>query len=215
MNFARRETDGRPDPSTIAYQPHQSLSKRVQTTNFCNKALALSLAVLPFQLYAATPRAPGVPHFHQVNQNLYRGGQPSADGWKSLAALGVKTVIDLRRENEDGEHSTAAERRAVEAAGMRYVHVPMKGAPSAPTDDQILKVLGEFRSDEPVFVHCKKGKDRTGTVIACYRIARDGWQNDRALDEAKSFGMHWYEFGMKGYIRSFAPARDAATAATN
>src|SRR5690349_19440259 len=134
----------------------------------------LGLAVLSPGMWAAGIQASGVPNFQQVNARIFRGGQPSPEGFQSLAKLGVKTVIELRRENEDGEHSTSSEKQAVEAAGMRYVHVPMKGI-VAPTDAQVAKVLALFNSPEPVFVHCKKGMDRTGTVVACYRISHDGW----------------------------------------
>jgi tyrosine-protein phosphatase SIW14 len=162
----------------------------------------LSFAVLSSSLWAAGVHVSGVPHFQQVNERISRGGQPTEEGIKNLAKMGVKTVVDLRREGEDGEHSTRDERKVVEAAGMRYVHVPMKGF-VAPTDAQIAKILAIFDSPEKVFVHCKKGKDRTGTVVACYRIARDGWNNKKALDEAKFYGIHWFELGMKSYINSF------------
>jgi protein tyrosine phosphatase (PTP) superfamily phosphohydrolase (DUF442 family) len=125
-----------------------------------------------------------------------------ADAWPSLAKLGVKTVIDLRLTDE---HSTTEEARAVAAAGMRYVSVPMKGV-VAPTHEQIAKVLKLLDSQDPVFVHCRRGADRTGTVIACYRIAHDGWGNQQALAEAKSLGMAWTQLGLKSYIKSFQPS---------
>jgi len=174
----------------------------------------LGLAVLSPAVWAAGIQAPGIPNFQQVNERIFRGGQPTNEGFQSLAKLGVKIVIDLRRDNEDGEHSLRAEKKSVEAAGMRYVSVPMKGI-VAPTDDQISKVLTAFDSPEKVFVHCKKGKDRTGTVVACYRISRDKWQNQKALAEAKSYGLHWVEVGMKSYIGTFRgnPATVVAGAA--
>ncbi|HWB85976.1 MAG TPA: tyrosine-protein phosphatase [Bryobacteraceae bacterium] len=169
--------------------------------------LALSFAVAISPVIAETPAGPNfhqvtIPNFHQVNDHIYRGGQPSSEDWQTLAKMGVKTVIDLRREDE---HSTTAEAQAVAAAGMVYVNVPMKGV-VAPSDAQITKVLALLNSGEPVFVHCKKGVDRTGTVIACYRIAHDRWQRKQALSEAKSLGMGFVQFGLKHYIMSFQPA---------
>ena len=143
---------------------------------------------------------PGIPNFHKINERLYRGGQPTGNAWDSLARLGVQTVIDLRREDE---HSTEAEARAVKAAGMRYVNVPMNGNVVPRETDIIIKILRILDSGDRVFVHCKQGKDRTGTVVACYRIAADGWENRKALWEAKSLGMHWYKLGMKSYILGF------------
>jgi len=159
-------------------------------------ALFVTLPVWP-----VLAEAPAIPNFHQVNDHVYRGGQPPADSWPSLAALGVKTVIDLRREDE---HSSAAEAQVVAAAGMKYVNVPMKGV-VAPSNEQIAKVLTLLNSGEPVFVHCKRGADRTGAVIACYRIAHDNWQRAQALKEAKSHGMGMVQFGLKSYIMAFQP----------
>lgn len=161
--------------------------------------------------YAHTSRARasryGCRHtnFHQVTDQVYRGGQPTDEGWKTLAKLGVKIVIDLRREGESGGHSIEEEARAVRAAGMSFVSIPMKGAPAGPTDEQIAQVLKVFDSNRPAFVHCKEGKDRTGTVIACYRRAHQGWDSGKALAEARALGLHWYETGMKAYVQSFRP----------
>jgi protein tyrosine/serine phosphatase len=74
-----------------------------------------------------------------------------------------------------------------------------------PQPDQIAQVLQLLNSGQRVFVHCKLGKDRTGTVIAAYRIAHDGWTSDKALDEALTFGMHWYSGGMKRFIQGYQP----------
>jgi len=156
--------------------------------------------------WAANAANPEIPNFHQVTDLIYRGGQPTDEGWKSLAKLGIKTVIDLRR---PGEHSTELEEKAVKAAGMRYVNIPMEGI-VAPPEEKITQALSLLRAGKPVFVHCRQGRDRTGTVIACYRIAHQGWQNQRALKEAKSHGMHWFEVGMKSYVMSFqAPVQRA------
>lgn len=176
----------------------------------------LSLAILPIPARSVELSIPGIPNFHQVNPRLYRGAQPSADAWPKLATLGIKTVIDLRRESE---HSIADEAKAVEAAGMRYVSFPMDGF-ATPTAEQMARVLGLVDTGDTVFVHCKLGMDRTGSVVAAYRIAREGWENPRALAEANSLGLHWYSQGMKRFIRSYqvtepalAQAAEAAQAA--
>jgi len=160
--------------------------------------LALSLTLV----WPALSDTPAIPNFHQVNEHVYRGGQPAPDTWQALSQLGVKTVIDLRREDE---HSTGEEARAVAAAGMKYVNIPMKGV-VAPKHEQIAKVLALLNSKEPVFVHCKRGADRTGAVIACYRIAHEEWERKRALKEATSLGMGFAQIGLKRYIMEFQPA---------
>jgi protein tyrosine/serine phosphatase len=142
----------------------------------------------------------GVPNFHTVDEHLYRGAQPSPDGFKSLSKLGIKVIIDLR----EGREHAVLEQKLVESAGMKYVNVPMRGL-NAPTDEQMATVfalLGDS-SGWPTFVHCKRGADRTGTVVACYRISHDHWQNEKALKEARLYGMSRIEVAMQRYILEF------------
>jgi len=147
---------------------------------------------------------PSIANFHQVDANLFRGAQPAPQEFQSLARFGIKTVLDLR----DEESHLRAEKKLVEAAGMQYISLPMNGL-LAPTDQQITRALAvvEDTANGPIFVHCRRGADRTGTVIACYRVAHDQWRNEKALDEARTFGMSWVERGMRSYVLHFrAPA---------
>jgi protein tyrosine/serine phosphatase len=143
-----------------------------------------------------------VRNFGQVNQNLFRGGMPTGDALQELKALGVGLIIDLREEGA----ARQAEKEKVEQLGMRYEHVPMR-ALSAPRPSDIQQVLSLILRDPSakVYVHCLRGKDRTGTVIACYRIQHDGWDNERALAEAKDYGMSHLEKAMQSFILHFAP----------
>ena len=154
-------------------------------------------------LAALWTTAPGVPNFHRVNDSLYRGGQPSAQGFQNLAKLGVKTVVDLRI--PDGQ--SAWEKRIVERLGMRYVHLPLHGG-EIPTQRDIDRAFGILldSAQSPVFVHCREGKDRTGMIVACYRISHDGWTNARALAEAKSYAIRELKPAMEKYIKQYPPA---------
>ena len=127
------------------------------------------------------------------------------EAFAGLAKLGIKTVIDLRGEN--------SERTAVERAGLQYVRMPWSGL-KAPDDAQIAAVLSLLNDSGqwPVFVHCRRGADRTGTAIACYRIAHDHWSNQQALSEARTFGMSSLEVAMQHYILHFGPPPSAPTA---
>ena len=81
---------------------------------------AIVFAPLFVPTWAADMHLIGVPNFHRVDSHVYRGGQPSHSAWKDLAALRIRTVVDLRRDGENHEHSAKMEADSVEAAGMRY-----------------------------------------------------------------------------------------------
>ena len=161
-----------------------------------SRCTALFFAIV--SLAAAQPA--GLPNFHQVDDHVYRGAQPTPEGFHNLAGLGIKTVIDLR----GSEHSEADEKRIVEAAGMKYVGIPMKGM-ARPTDAQIasaLKLMNDTTTG-PVFVHCRRGADRTGAVVACYRIGHDHWDPAKALDEANGFGMSMFQVAIRHYVAQY------------
>ena len=132
------------------------------------------LIVVPASLFAAG--GPPIRKFEQINEHLYRGAQPTGREFEELAKMGIKTIVDLRREDQQ----VARENEIVTALGMRFVSVPM--TMHAPTGDQMTKVMEQLQSQSawPVYVHCHGGRDRTGTVVACYRIAHDGWKNNAA-----------------------------------
>ena len=151
-------------------------------------------------LPALAAAEPGIKNFDQVDSHVYRGGQPTAEGIQLLARLGVKTVVDLR---EAGDRSQA-EQRAVTTAGMTYINVPMSGL-TPPTDNEISKILKvlEDTGTGPVFVHCLRGADRTGAVIAAYHIEHDKWDNLRALKDAKAHGMSFFQLPRQSFIADF------------
>lgn len=141
-----------------------------------------------------------LPNFHKVNSSLYRGAQPNKGDYQEIANLGIKTVVNLRGEGE----GVLQEEQEVRSRGLRYFNVPFKRA-GRPNDADIERVLSIINTPEyqPVFVHCKQGADRTGTVIAIYRITHDGWTSKEAKEEANRYGMHLWEIGMKNYIHDF------------
>ena len=144
-----------------------------------------------------------VRNFAKVDDHIYRGGEPTLVGLTELGAMGVKTVIDLRLPAEGSEF----EKQEAGKLKLKYINVPM-GEFSAPTNAQVEQVLALLQdSSGTVFVHCRRGKDRTGTVIACYRIQHDGWDNQRALEEAKEHGLSGFEHAMRSYILHFTPLK--------
>ncbi len=161
----------------------------------------ISLLVLGLPAFAGSS-VQGIKNFSQVDNHVYRGAQPTDEGLNYLAKIGVKTVVDLREHDE----RSLGEEHVVTASGMHYVNVPMTGL-TPPTEAQTSKILAllEDYTTGPVFVHCQRGADRTGVVIAAYRIDHDHWDNARALAEAKSLGMSFFQFPRQRYILRFQP----------
>jgi uncharacterized protein (TIGR01244 family) len=171
------------------------------------KSLRIISTCLAILLAACAARAQDeikykeLPNFHRINAGLYRGGQPKDNGFERLASLGIKTVINLR----DDDDREDAEAKEVIAAGLRYFNVPLNDLFGRPSEEKMEHILAIINAPEnqPVFIHCRRGSDRTGTVVAVYRISQDGWTAKQAMSEAKSRGMGFWVIGMKDYISDY------------
>ncbi|MEP6820369.1 MAG: sulfur transferase domain-containing protein, partial [bacterium] len=154
--------------------------------NYFLAVLAALGMIASVGLTQQSPDLKKLPNFHEVNPKLYRGGQPAAGGLQQVLNLGVKTIVNLRGEGE----GVSKEEEEARALGLRFIHVPFARS-GRPRDADMKLVLSIVNTPEyqPVFVHCKQGADRTGTVIAIYRITHDGWTSEQAKAEAKSHGM--------------------------
>ncbi|MFB3893671.1 MAG: tyrosine-protein phosphatase [Phycisphaerae bacterium] len=129
--------------------------------------------------------AAGLENFHRVSDGLYRGRQPKAEGFVSLKKLGVRTVVNLRTTHSDS--------KLLGDTGLVYKEIEFN--PFSPSDSEVatfLKVVTD-KSNQPVFVHCQHGADRTGMMCAMYRMAVEGWQRDEAIREMTQGGYGWHE----------------------
>lgn len=144
--------------------------------------------------------SPNLPNFHKITENIYRGGQPTADGIKELAKLGIKTIINFR----DTQEKVLREKAVAEAEGLRFINLRLSNWFKA-KDFEIEAILQEILKPEnqPVFIHCKRGADRTGTVAAIFRMRFQGWTAEEANHEAKKHGIGWWQVWMKDYIKSY------------
>ena len=124
----------------------------------------------------------GPVRFSQVNERLYRGGQPSDAQLEDLKALGVTTIISLRKEDRD---VTRAEENAARRLGMRFLHFPFYGIFGA-SRSFLERVLAELRSSENgvIYIHCKRGRDRTSVLVALHLVIDRGWTPEDAWQQA-------------------------------
>jgi len=142
-----------------------------------------SLANRP-ETWAAPVKLEGVPNLYRVSDELYRGDQPSPQGMQNLKQLGLRTIINLRSFHSD--------RDEIGETGLAYEHIFMKAW--HPEEEDVVRFL-KIATDPkraPVLVHCQHGADRTGALIAVYRIAVQGWSKAEAIREMTEggFGFH-------------------------
>jgi len=150
--------------------------------------LALILAVSAISF--AKPKENSFPNikidnFGQMDKQFYRGSRPKPEDFKTLAALGIKTIIDLT------DNSREREEPAVVAAGMRYVNIPIvdKAYPTMEQANAFLKVANDPATGK-FFVHCAGGRHRTGVMGAVYRFNHDHWNYDQAYAEMKQYDFY-------------------------
>jgi tyrosine-protein phosphatase SIW14 len=142
----------------------------------------------------------GLPNLGEVTPTLYRGSQPTKKGFKQLAKMHIAIVVDLRG-NRKGERDT------VRKLGMQYVPIPwFCMRPKDVVIAQFLKLLRE-NPNKKIFVHCNTGIDRTGMMVAAYRMAEEGWTADEAMKEMKAFGFSPFHeiicLGLSSYEERF------------
>ena len=150
--------------------------------------LALTGAISSSAQKVITP--PGIKNFGKVNDNYFRGSQPTQSQLAALKAMGVKTIIDLRRD------FVPEERQWTNELGLNYFNLPLK--PQQPATKEQTKYFLRLVNDPanaPVYVHCKGGRHRTGALTAVYRISHDGWTAEQAFDEMKKYDFNDSIFG--------------------
>jgi len=142
-----------------------------------------------------------IKNFGQMDDRFYRGGQPKEQDYKHLAAIGIKTIIDLR--NDPKEY----EKREAEALGLRYINIPMsdKDYPETSAIDQFLKLIDD-PSTGKFFVHCAGGRHRTGVIGAVYRFNQYNWNYEQVYAEMKKYDFYtrWGHGNMKKFVKDYA-----------
>jgi protein tyrosine/serine phosphatase len=157
-------------------------------------AAAVVLLVLALTGIVTSAQNTGAParlkNFGKVNDNYYRGSQPTQPQLAALKAMGVKTIIDLRKDYVPEERQWAKE------LGLNYFNLPLRPGRAATKEqtEYFLRLVND-PANAPVYVHCKGGKHRTGALTAVYRITHDGWTAEQAFEEMKRYDFEDGFFG--------------------
>lgn len=144
--------------------------------------------------WARPVTAEGVENLHKIGENLYRCGQPTKAGMEALEKMGIRTVINLRDNHDDLEEGAGTR--------LRLLRFDMDAWDVEP--ERIARVLALLREKEhgPFVVHCHHGADRTGVVVAVYRMVEQGWSREDALREMREggYGFHRIWFNIVRYV---------------
>lgn len=147
-------------------------------------------------LQATVQKQEAIPirNFEEVTPNLWRGALPNAEGLKWLADHDVKTVVDLRA------ICTRHEQKVASDLGLQYVRIPLGFG--APDDNSVESFLALAQSaKQPIFVHCRQGEDRTGTLVGVYRMVVQKWPFTRVYKEMRKFGFKPWFFGLRSTVK--------------
>ena len=142
----------------------------------------------------------GVKNFGKVSKDLWRGAQPTVNGFRNLASAGVKTVISLRADHDDYDDFSK-----LGGTDLKYIRIPMHAwNPDKAELVLLMKVIDKVLKDpesSPVFIHCAAGRDRTGYSVATYRMVFEGWPSDDAIQEMFDYRFDTYWFRNPTFLK--------------
>lgn len=192
-----------------SHRPVSSLKRKGLSVNTPVLLLSISVALVLSAISFAGPHGKAaensksnlvvgdIDNFGQVTEFYYRGEQPKGDDYNRLAAIGVKTIIDLRNDPKDYAKTLT------EQAGMKYINFPMsdKDYPAPDAASRFLSIVND-QENQPVYVHCAGGRHRTGAMTAVFRMTMQGWDAERAYDEMKEYDFYtrWGHKAMKKFV---------------
>lgn len=135
---------------------------------------------------------------HKLDDGVYRGARPTDKGLEKLKAMGIRTIISL----ENDMDAVAHERKVAKGLGMQHVSLVMSAikVPKLAQAQEFLTIAND-KAQQPVYFHCKWGRDRTGTMAYVYRVTVQGWSHDRAWAECVGYGFRRSLLGLNAFIR--------------
>ena len=128
---------------------------------------------------------PGARNYTRVDATVACGGATEPAAFAELKRRGFVSVVNLRLAREPGVEGEAA---AVTEAGLRYFHLPLDGRnPTADVANRFLDVVTD-QANQPVYIHCGSA-NRVGSLWLIKRVLADGWDVDKATQEAEAIGL--------------------------
>jgi uncharacterized protein (TIGR01244 family) len=139
-----------------------------------------------------------IPRILCLNENIATGAQPTAAAFAKLASSGFRSVLSLRTDKEGVD--VKKDRELTEAAGMRYIHIPVvTAAPDPKRVDDFIKAV-EDKKNYPLLIYCGSA-NRVGAFWMIYRVVTNGWTEEKALEEAEKIGLTRPE--LKAFVQSY------------
>ncbi|MCE3296580.1 MAG: Protein tyrosine/serine phosphatase [Crocinitomicaceae bacterium] len=153
--------------------------------NFTAGSIFSALAFLGFsQKIESVPNGKtDFANLYKINDSIYRGEQPTSAGMQGLQQLGIKSVLNLRFFSSDRSEVKNSSIKAYKEGVNAWVM----------SESELIEALELLiKSEKPVYVHCKHGSDRTGTIIAAYRIVFENRSKEDAIAEMlrAEYGFH-------------------------
>jgi len=178
--------------STIGCAPHSAAPAATAAPS-----LTIPQVIVPADATPQHPLAssiPGVENFGFISADLWRGARPTTQGVATLAAMGVRTIINLELLENPA---------APMPPGMCIVRLPCSGWQCDRVDTAA--VLAAIRDNpKPIFIHCREGRDRTGRAVAAYRLAH-GMPPAAAIEELRNFHVNpWWQPFIQRRIQQLA-----------
>lgn len=141
----------------------------------------------------------GIPNLHAFEQDRFRGGQPTRNGWRWLHSQGITDVVKLNPESEGSD--SCAESLSM---NIHYFPIPWwRQMFIRPSQSLLVQAVACLKPH--VFVHCEHGEDRTGLVVGCFRLSQ-GWTKQDAFEEMMAFNFHTTLQALMGRWNSENPA---------
>jgi len=188
---------------------------RPSTCSLLFLCLFVLLAGFPSSSMPAAPSActndlgSPIPNFCVVTPNvLWRGAKPAQDGAAWLIQHGVRTIVNLELLHDDRRAFSEARPTSAGRYEAGYFRIsdwePNAVLAPALLDEHVAHFLAVVdKQAKPVYVHCRSGQNRTGVMVAAYRVIVEGLSRDAAIAEMRRYQGIWFKAD-SAYIRSLS-----------